>query len=308
MAYSLDDKLVIGISSRALFDLDDAHAIFDQQGLAAYREYQREHEDEPLGPGTGFPLARALLHINDRIAERLVEVIVISRNDASTGLRVMNSIEHHGIDISRFAFVDGGASWRYHRAFHCDLFLTSNTNDAQQAADDGVPAALLLRVPDEPLDEPPSEVRIAFDGDAVLFSEESERIYREQGLDAFIEHEKLYANQPLDPGPLKPFLDALARIQSRFPNGDAPMRLALVTARNAPAHRRVMTTLRDWGINLNETFFLGGAQKAGVLSILKPHIFFDDQLTHLEPARSVIPSAKVPSPSQVLSQTPLFEV
>ncbi|MFA9432833.1 5'-nucleotidase [Egicoccus sp. AB-alg2] len=295
MPYDLADKLVVGISSRALFDLDEAHRIFETEGLAAYREHQTANEDEPLAAGTALPLVRGLLRINELADEALVEVLIISRNNADTGLRVMNSVEHHGLEVPRWAFTDGTSAGPYLREFSCDLFLSANEEDVAGAMQHGVAAARILRVPDEATDEIPSEVRIAFDGDAVLFSAESEAIYRAGGLDAFLQHEEAHADQPLSPGPLQPFLRALSRIQQRFPEADNPLRMSLVTARNAPAHKRVIRTLRSWGIHLNETFYLGGLEKAGVLRVLRPHIFFDDQSAHLEPARSQTPAAQVPA-------------
>ncbi len=304
MSYSLTDKLVVGISSRALFDLDDENEVYESQGLDAYRRHQREHEDEPLEPGTAFPLVTRLLNINERANERLVEVVIISHNDADSGLRIMNSAEHHGLDIPRWAFTDGRPAWPYLEAFACNLFLSANAADVANAVERRVPAARLLPVPDAGTSgyaedavsqEVRDEVRIAFDGDAVLFSGDSERIYQEHGLEAFVDNERRNADVELEPGPLKPFLDALLAVNRRFPHDERPIRVSLVTARNAPAHRRVITTLRGWGVQLNETFFLGGLDKSSALSVLQPHIYFDDQATHLELARNRTPSGQVPS-------------
>lgn len=295
--YSLDDKLVIGVSSQALFDLAEANAVYVAEGLESYRAYQRERETDVLAPGTGFPLIRALLDLNRRVdpGERLVEVIVISRNDADSAMRVFNSIEAHGLDITRGAFTNGDESWRYLGAFHCGLFLSSEPADVTAALRDRFPAALLLGPPEGIGTDPdPGPVRIAFDGDAVLFSDEAQRVYDEGKLPAFYEHERRRADEPLPPGPFRPFLDALGRIQARFGADDAPIRTALVTARDAPAHRRVITTLRSWKVRIDETFFLGGIAKVEVLRVLKPHIFFDDQSEHLEAAASAVPSGHVP--------------
>lgn len=294
MPYELDDLLVVGITSRALFDLDEADAVFRRNGLAAYRAYQRSKEDIPLAPGTAFPLVRGLLHINERAENRLVEVIVISRNDADSGMRIMNSIENHGLDITRGAFTDGGPSAEYLRPFRGDLFLSADETDVRNALGSGFPAAQVLPPPEIIESEKPSVVRIAFDGDAVLFDGESEKIFREQGLDAFQEREVRLANEPMNPGPFEPFLMALKRIQEHFPEEASPIRTALVTARNAPAHKRVVNTLRAWKIRVDETFFLGGITKAGVLEVLRPHIFFDDQRIHLDSAQRMTPSAHVP--------------
>lgn len=297
MPYSLDDKLVIGVSSRALFDLAEANTIYESEGLDRYREYQRELETDVLRPGTGFPLVRALLDLNQRApaGERLVEVIVISRNDADSAMRVFNAIEAHGLDITRGAFTNGGDSWRYLGAFRCSLFLSAEPSDVTAALRDRVPAALLLGPPDGLASEPdPGPVRIAFDGDAVLFSDQAQQIYDVGKLPAFYEHESRRADEPLPSGPFRPFLDALGRLQGHFGAEAPPIRTALVTARDAPAHRRVITTLRSWNVRIDETFFLGGIAKVDVLRVFKPHIFFDDQLDHLEAAASAVPSGHVP--------------
>jgi 5'-nucleotidase len=294
MPYNLDDPLVLGLSSRALFALDDSNLIFEQEGMAAYRAHQREHEDVPLEPGTAFPLVRGLLRLNELADERLVEVIVISRNDADSGMRIFNSIESNGLDITRGAFTDGGASWAYAPAFKCDLFLSADREDVRKALVEEVPAALVLDPPERVDQDEASEVRIAFDGDAVLFDGESERVFQTEGLEAFLNRENALADEPMNPGPFKRFLDALTRIQAHFDDPEnSPIRTALVTARNAPAHKRVVNTLRSWGVRLDETFFLGGIEKAPVLEALRPHIFFDDQLSHLTPASRFIPSAHV---------------
>lgn len=297
MPYSLDDKLVIGVSSRALFDLAEANAVYEADGLDRYREYQRERETDALLPGTGFPLIRALLELNQHAPdhERFVEVIVISRNDADSAMRVFNSIDAHGLDITRGAFTNGGDSWRYLAAFRCSLFLSAEPSDVTAALRDGFPAALLLGPPEGVETEPdPGPVRIAFDGDAVLFSDQAQQIYDAGKLPAFYEHESARADEPLPSGPFRPFLDALGRLQAHFGADTPPIRTALVTARDAPAHRRVINTLRSWHVRIDETFFLGGIAKVDVLRVLKPHIFFDDQLDHLEAAASAVPSGHVP--------------
>lgn len=295
MPFNLDDMLVVAITSRALFDLHESDWVYAEQGLEAYRAHQREREDTPLDPGTAFPLVRGILAINDRAGEQLTEVVILSRNDGDSGLRIMNSIKQHGLPISRAAFRGGEDPWAYLQAFRCDLFLSADRPDVQEALRQGFPSALVLDPP-EPRDAPPEEidqVRIAFDGDAVLFDGESERFFQEHGLDAFLAREAELADKPMDPGPFKPFLVALGRIQSQFSGRDSPIRTALVTARNAPAHERVIKTLRTWGVQLDESVFLGGVDKAEILDAMRPHIFFDDQMTHLERARSLVPSAHV---------------
>ncbi len=293
--YSLDEKLVVGITSRALFDLDEEDALFRARGLAAYRAHQREREGVALAPGTAFPLVRALLAINDRADERLVEVVVISRNDADSGARILHSVAVHDLDITRAAFTDGREPWPYLQAFHCNLFLSAERDDVEGALRAGFPAAAVTRPPDgPPSDEgPPDEVRIAFDGDAVLFDPSSEAVFQQEGLAAFQAHEADRADEPMRPGPFEPFLHALERIQSRFGEESAPIRTALVTARGAPAHRRVINTLRAWGVRIDESFFLGGVAKDPVLQGFRPHIFFDDQVAHLDAASRSTPSAHV---------------
>jgi 5'-nucleotidase len=295
VAYSLEDKLVVGITTRALFDLEEENRVFEHQGLAAYRAYQQAREDEPLAPGTAFAVIRGLLDINRRAGRNLVEVVLVSRNDAESAVRVFNSIAHHGLQIERGVFRGGRDPWPYLAAFHCSLFLSAESKSVVEALAAGVPAALVLPPPErvEP-EAPEAEVRFAFDGDAVLFGDESEAVYQAYGLAEFQRHEVEHVEVPLRPGPFEPFLRALHRLQAAFPEGEAPIRTALVTSRNAQAHMRVINTLRDWGVRIDESFFLGGADKTQVLRIFRPHIFFDDQMTHLERARTVAPSAHVP--------------
>jgi 5'-nucleotidase len=295
MAYSLDGKLVVGISSRALFDLVEEDAVYRSDGLAAYRQLQREREQEPLRPGTGFRLVRALLAINERRpSRRLVEVVILSKNDGDSGVRIFNSIEHHGLDISRAALTGGRPVARFLRAFRAQLFLSAEASEVAAALEQGIPAALVLAPPPSGSDATGRDVLIAFDGDAVLFDDEADRIHRTEGLEAFTAHELTNAAVPMRAGPFEPFLRALARLQAEFPDGAAPIRTALVTARGAPAHRRVITTLRDWGVRLDESYFLGGIGKAEVVASLEPLIFFDDQLTNLADAQERVPSAHVP--------------
>ncbi|HEY7599575.1 MAG TPA: 5'-nucleotidase [Candidatus Limnocylindrales bacterium] len=304
MPYSLTGKLVVGISSRALFDLDEADQVFRRDGLAAYREFQRAHEGEVLGPGTAMPLIKGLLAIDGPHtpeADRLVEVILLSRNDADSAMRLFSSIEAYGLRIHRGAFTSGRDPWPYLRPLQCSLFLSANPDDVFHARAQGFPAALALPLPQADPDEDVGEVRIAFDGDAVLFGEQSELLFQREGLDAFQEHESARSAEPLSPGPFAPFLLALKRIQDRFPEGRSPIRTALVTARGAPTHTRVVNTLRAWGVRMDETFFLGGIDKAPVLEALRPHIFFDDQLTHLREAQRRVPSAHVVPERQQLA-------
>ena len=295
MAMSLANKMVVGISSRALFDLEAENRIYEEQGLQAYLEYQVEHERDILKPGTAFPLIKALQKLNDG-GEQLVEVIIMSKNSADTSLRIFNSIEHYGLNITRAALVGGNPIAPYLTAFQADLFLSANEQDVQDAINAGIAAGLIcshesLNIsPDEEIDE----IRIAFDGDAVIFSDESEWIYKREGLSAFEEHERLNANNPLPEGPFAKLLATISKVQKQLGADNVPIRTALVTARNAPAHERVIRTLMAWNVRIDEAFFLGGLQKSDVLKAFGAHIFFDDQAVHTDPASKLVPAARVP--------------
>jgi len=292
MGKELNDKLVLAISSRALFDLTESHQVFENQGVEAYRQYQIEHEDEILAPGEAFPLVEKLLALNKSLKNAPVEVILISRNSADTGLRAFNSIQHYQLGISRAAFVGGHSPDPYLSAFGCQLFLSTHADDVRSALAAGFAAATILSGGARRAQN--NELRIAFDGDAVLFSDESERVYQQGGLAAFQHHEQDAARQPLRGGPFKPFLAALHRLQQEFPAGDCPIRTALVTARSAPAHERVIRTLRDWNIRLDESFFLGGLPKSAILEAFAADMFFDDQVGHCEKARGHVVTGHVP--------------
>jgi len=296
MPVSLDNLLVVGISSRALFDLEAEEAIFRTQGLEAYRRHQIEHENEILKLGAGFALVRALLRLNVLVHnQRFVEVVIMSRNSSETSMRIFNSIRHYGLDITR-AVLSGGASLApYLRAFNVSLFLSLHEDDVQAAIDSGVSAALLYQKPESTFEEV-EQIRIAFDGDAVIFSDESERIFQEQGIEAFENHERENALKPLPEGPFARLLKALSYIQNNFKSADgrsAPIRTALVTARSSPAHERVIRTLRAWDVAIDETFFMGGVAKSEVLAAFKPHIFFDDQPGHCDRAAPLVQTGRV---------------
>lgn len=289
----LDNKLVIAISSRALFNLDDSHKVFEEHGLDAYRQYQIDHENEVLEPGEAFPLVQKLLNINERLADPGVEIILLSRNSADTGLRVFNSIEHYGLTISRAAFCGGQSPYRYAPAFGCQLFLSAHAEDVVQALDHGVAAATLLpsaRAASRDSDQ----LKFAFDGDAVIFSDEAEQIFKREGLEAFAASEREAAGRPLQGGPFKPFLAALHRIQSEFSPAESPIRTALVTARSAPAHQRVILTLREWNIRIDESLFLGGLDKGEFLKAYGADVFFDDQEGHCASASQHVATGHVP--------------
>jgi 5'-nucleotidase len=271
----------------------ESHDIYEKQGIEAYAEYQRQHEDDILEPGEAFPLASKLLRINEKLGgEPKVEIILLSRNSADTGLRVFNSIEHHGLKITRAAFSGGDSPYRYVSAFACHLFLSTNAADVRNALNNGMAAATLL--PSQSATKDTDELRFAFDGDAVLFSDASERIFKEQGLDAFTENEKNSAHQPMDAGPFKSFLEALQGLQSEFPSCDCPIRTALVTARAAPAHERVVRTLRDWNVRIDESLFLGGLSKGDFLKSFAADVFFDDQQVHCTSASEHVATGHVP--------------
>lgn len=297
MGFSLEDKLVIGVSSRALFDLTVENEIFETEGVEAYRAYQMEHENDCLKPGPGFALVRALLNLNRlKGHENKVEVIIMSRNSADTSLRVFHSIREYGLPITRAVLASGASLAPYLEAFHTDLFLSAHEDDVQSAIDCGIAAGIICSdgIHTYSREDVPAQICIAFDGDAVIFSDESEQIYQEKGLEAFEENERLQAANPLKEGPFAGFLRLLSEIQKEFSGQEVPIRTALVTARCAPAHERVIRTLRAWDVRVDEAFFLGGIPKRDFLKAFGAHIFFDDQMVHTLAASEVVPSARVP--------------
>ena len=321
MPLDLSDTLVVGISATALFDLAEADAVYKakyaknpQSALDEYRAYMLERENEPLRDGTGMPLVRALLGLN-RFApsesKPLVEVVVMSRNSPETGVRVFNDIRSRGLPISRHAFTGGQSVVDYLDAFAVDLFLTTNVEDAQRIIDAQACAAAVLKPPphagEAPLED---QVRIAFDGDAVLFDDSSELVYKTEGLGRFHTVEDEKQNEPMNDGPYAILLRKLAKLQQSLPFGaDAsPVRIAIVTARSAPAEMRVINTLRHWGVYVNEIFFLGGVPKSKVVKAFRAHIFFDDQDLHLDPAAKHVPSGRVPYRSDSPLYSPLAGV
>ncbi|HVQ32385.1 MAG TPA: 5'-nucleotidase [Lysobacter sp.] len=288
--------LTVAITSRALFDLEHSHALYEREGIAAYQEHQRAHEDAALAPGIAFPLVRKLLALNAGAPEEAprVEVILLSRNSSDTGLRIFNSIHHHGLAISRATFTSGAPTWPYIRPFGAQLFLSANPDSVRRALEHGVAAATILPARGA-APTAHDQLRIAFDGDAVIFGDESERVSQEQGLAAFHDHETTRAREPLSGGPFRGFLDALHRLQAAFPAGeDAPIRTALVTARSAPAHERVIRTLREWDVRLDEALFLGGRPKGPFLETFGADIFFDDSLHNIDSARRHVATGHVP--------------
>lgn len=285
------NKLVIAISSRALFDLDESHKIYKEHGVKAYAKHQQQNEEVILQPGVGFSLVKKLLALNTD--NNPIDVILLSRNSADTGLRIFNSIEHYQLNISRAAFTRGESTHNLVGAFAADLFLSSNYKDVQKSLKSGFAAASIVGVSSKHAHL--TQLRIAFDGDAVIFSGESEKIYQEKGLKAFVENEKNAANIELRAGPFKGFLKSLHKIQSSFPETDNPIRTALVTARSAPSHKRVIHTMRQWGIRIDESFFLGGLDKGVFLKEFGADIFFDDQHQHCQSAAQYVPTGHVPN-------------
>jgi 5'-nucleotidase len=287
------DRLVVAISSRALFDLGESHELFEREGLDAYREFQMARENELLAPGIAFPLVRKLLRLNAGTSEPRVEVILLSRNSADTGLRIFNSIEHYGLQIARAVFTGGASTSPYVNSFGAQLFLSANPESVAAALAAGIAAATIL--PSKAPATASDQLRIAFDGDAVIFGGESERVAEEQGSEAFHRNEVENADKPLSGGPFRGFLAALHRLQAAFPAGeDSPIRTALVTARSAPAHKRVILTLRSWGVRLDEALFLGGRDKGPFLQTFGADIFFDDSHANVESARRHVATGHVP--------------
>lgn len=288
--------LTVAVTSRALFDLEESHTLWEDEGLEAYSAYQREHEDAVLAPGVAFPVVRKLLALNvgaDPAAPR-VEVILLSRNSADTGLRIFNSIQHHGLGIVRAVFTSGEPTWPYIKPFSADLFLSANPDSVRRSLEHGIAAATILPA-QRHQQKHADQLRIAFDGDAVIFSDESERISREQGVEAFGRHEREHARAPLSGGPFKSFLSALHQLQQVFPAGEhSPIRTALVTARSAPAHERVIRTLREWGVRLDEALFLGGRHKGPFLEAFGADIFFDDSQHNIDSALAHVAAGHVP--------------
>ena len=303
MGFDIEHKLVIGVASSALFDLTASHQVYLDSGPDEYRKYQEANLDTILGKGVAFPFIRRFLNINKCFPrQNPVEVVLFSRNSPETGLRVMRSIAHYGLDISRAAFMTGKSPYTYLPAFNAALFLSANEEDVKAAIAANYPAGLVLpsKIDD---DDDDIELRIAFDFDGVLADDESETIFkRNNDLNEFHAHETEHVGTPHQPGPLADMFQKLAlmqrmeeRAEKRDPHYRKILRIAIITARNAPSHARVVTTLKSWGVSANETFFLGGMNKSRVLSIFKPHIFFDDQLTHLTSAPGgTIPMVHVP--------------
>ena len=292
MPASLEGQLVVAISSRALFNFEQENRLFETGDDRAYMQLQLQRLDEPAEPGVAFSLVRKLLAFNGTDGQPRVEVVILSRNDPVSGMRVFRSARHYGLSVQRGVFTRGQPPWRYLAPLNANLFLSVNEADVRKALAAGVPAARVYPQSAHASEAHPFEVRIAFDGDAVLFSDEAERVYQSAGLDAFHAHEEQRAGTPLPAGPFKPLLQALHRLQ-QSPAGAMQIRTALVTARSAPAHERAIRTLMDWHIEVDEAMFLGGLAKGEFLREFEPDFFFDDQTGHIENASTHVPSGHV---------------
>jgi len=290
MSTTLEGRLVVAISSRALFDFEEENRVFEANDDRAYMQLQLQRLEQPARPGVAFSLVNKLLAFNT--AAPRVEVVILSRNDPVSGMRVFRSAQHYGLPIQRGVFTRGQSPWRYLKPLAAHLFLSANEADVRSALDAGVPAARVVPHSARASDMHPTEVRIAFDGDAVLFSDEAERVYQRDGLVAFQDHERIHSSTPLAPGPFKPLLEAVHRLQ-REPAHDMRIRTALVTARSAPAHERAIRTLMDWHIEVDEAMFLGGLSKGEFLREFEPDFFFDDQTRHVESASAHVPAGHV---------------
>ncbi len=293
MPVSLAGQLVVAISSRALFDFEEENQVFEASDDRAYMQLQLQRLERAAKPGVAFSLVNKLLAFNTPGKQR-VEVVILSRNDPVSGMRVFRSAQHYGLPIQRGVFTRGESPWRYLRPLAANLFLSTNEPDVRSALGAGVPAARVYPQSARASDAHPDEVRIAFDGDAVLFSDEAERVFQRDGLDAFQSHERQQAATPLAAGPFKPLLEALQALQ-REPGQDMRIRTALVTARSAPAHERAIRTLMEWHIEVDEAMFLGGLPKGEFLREFEPDFFFDDQTGHIENAAPHVPAGHVAS-------------
>lgn len=298
MPYSVEGKIVVAISSSALFDMSQSDKIFREQGLIAYKEHQRKNIDIPLEKGVAFPFVSRLLKINDDFPNaRPVEVILMSKNSPESGLRAFNSFNHYGLDITRAVLSSGDANFQYLPAFNADLFLSSNEEDVKDALKLGYPAGRIIESAIDDDDRP--ELRLAFDFDGVLADDESEKVYKEKGMEEYRKYESLKKSEPLSPGPLEPLLKKISSFQQMertygqsHPEYIPKIKTSIVTARNAPAHERMIRTLNSWGIDVDALFLLGGMDKDKILSILKPHMFFDDQMVHLKNIH--VPAVHIP--------------
>ncbi len=289
------NPFTIAVSARSLFDMEASNVIFREKGLTAYLSHLTENEDVPFEPGPAYPLVKALIRLNDRYETPVVEIIIVSSIQPEAGARVIASCKFHGLDIKRASFVSGADIVPYLQANDVDLFITRSETDAQKAMDRGIAAALMYDAPAHALSDEGDQIRVVFDGDAVLFDDSSERIYKAKGLDDFLEHETENVDKPLPKGPFAAFFMFIMTLQKQAPIGKKPFYVILVTARNAmdPA-TRVMRTFKSWESSVDETHFLNGKKKARIVHAARPHIFLDDQDVHVGPASKLVPAARVP--------------
>lgn len=301
MTYPIEKKLVVGISSNALFDLKKEDDIFKKEGLNAYRNYQIKNRTVVLNKGVAFPFIKRFLHINDIYSkEKPVEVVLLSKNSPETGVRIYNSIKYYGLDITRAAFMSGESPYEYIPAFNISLFLATDNNDVELAVKANFAAGRVIRtkvVDDKQI----KELRVAFDFDGVIADDEAEKVYKEGGIEKYYEYETKHSQDPLNPGPLADFFKKISFFQKleskkfeKDPNYEKILKTAIITARNAPAHERAINTLKKWGVTVDEMFLLGGVEKKRILDIMKPHLYFDDQLVHLDESIQNIPLVHIP--------------
>jgi len=300
MAYPIERKLVVAVASSALFDLSESHKVYREEGVIAYKEYQERNINNVLNKGVAYPFIKRLLNLNNVFAEEQpVEVVLLSRNSPETGLRVFKTIQHYGLNISRAGFFSGGSPYKYLPAFNASLFLSADEEDIKKACQSGYAAGRVLdsKMNDDEIDD---ELRLAFDFDGVLVTDEAEQIYQKDGMPAFHKHETDLAETPLDPGLLGELFKKISyfqkmetRRQLKDPHYKRILNTSIVTARNAPSHERLINTIKSWGVDVNEAFFLGGIDKSRILDILHPHMFFDDQLGHLSNLKN-IPAVHIP--------------
>ncbi len=295
MGLDFSEILVVGVSSRALFDLEQENEVFNNEGIEGFRKYQLEHESEILKQGTAFPLIQSLLRLNTIANKQIVEVVIMSRNSPETGARVLKAIKHYNLPLTRWAFSGGEPLYPFLDAFDVDLFLSKDEKEVQKVIDTSNCATALIYNPPADYEPETERVKFAFDADAVVFSEESEIIYKTQNLAAFHKHEEENEDVPLNDGPFAELLRKLSIIQEHLPMTIelSPLRIAIVTARNAPSHLRVIKTLRKWGVYVDEAYFMGGLSKDKVLKAFGAHIFFDDQEMHLDGSSKMVPCGRV---------------
>lgn len=302
MAYPIDRKLVVAVSSNALFNLEKEDEIFHNEGLQAYRSYQIGNKQKPIDKGLAFPFIKRFLNINKVYSEQKpVEVVLLSKNSPETGIRVFNAIKAHGLDITRAAFTSGNSPYKYIPAYNISLFLSTNETDVINAIEADYPAGRILKT--TILDDEDLELRVAFDFDGVIADDEAEKIYQNSGgqLDLYYQYETDHKQEALNPGPLGDFFKKLSffqKLESKKAEQDSDykkiLKTSIITARNAPAHERAINTLKEWDVSVDEMFLLGGIEKKRILSVLKPHLFFDDQITHLDPKLENIPLVHIP--------------